>query len=433
MRLLFYFMLSLFIYSCNENSIDDTDDSVSNNIVIVSLQDSDGVSFVNADNLDIMNQLNIDLDNCSENTNQEDCENSGCMWHEMESGMSHCMMDHHNHGMGDGMYQPHDIAVDNINGYWFTTAMMGTKVAMYSVEGNEFIASYNTNSMPALLSIDEINRKLYVSGGSPSMGPTNKILELEYNENSLELVEEWDVQFTYAHGIHFDEISGYVFAVSKTTDFIAKFNPNDIQNFPNNPVIASMDSTINVNFSIEPRRLWPIEISGKYPYLFVTCSAGDWNSGSEYSEISGQVQMWHMEDMNLLATYEFDTYSRPWHIEVSPIEDKFYVALAGGDGENGSSNSGVACIEYSVIDNQYSMNESWITTSSEYGTLHGITLHSDCDGNYHVYSTGRTDGNIYKFDAQFGQELGSMNLVSSGSVRTGGIDSFTPPCNACCD
>ena len=47
---------------------------------------------------------------------------------------------------------------------------------------------------------------------------------------------------------------------------------------------------------------------------------------------------------------------------------------------------------------------------------------------------GRTDGNIYKFDAQTGQELGSTNLVSSGSVRTGGIDSFTPPCDAdCCD
>ena len=64
MRLLFYFVLSLFIYSCDENS---TDDSISNNIVIVSLQDSDGVSFVNADNLDIINQLDIDLDNCSEN------------------------------------------------------------------------------------------------------------------------------------------------------------------------------------------------------------------------------------------------------------------------------------------------------------------------------------------------------------------------------
>ena len=80
------------------------------------------------------------------------------------------------------------------------------------------------------------------------------------------------------------------------------------------------------------------------------------------------------------------------------------------------------------------MNESWIKTSSEYGALHGITIHSDCDGNYHVYSAGRTDGTIYKFDAQTGQELGYANLVSSGSVRTGGIDSFVPPCNAnCCD
>jgi len=79
------------------------------------------------------------------------------------------------------------------------------------------------------------------------------------------------------------------------------------------------------------------------------------------------------------------------------------------------------------------MNESWVTTSSEYGTLHGITVHSDCcDGKYYVYSTGRTDGNIYKFDTQTGQELGYSNLVLSGSVRTGGIDSFVPPCDASC-
>ena len=39
-------------------------------------------------------------------------------------------------------------------------------------------------------------------------------------------------------------------------------------------MIATMDSSVNTNFNIEPRRLWPIEITGKYPYLFVTCSAG---------------------------------------------------------------------------------------------------------------------------------------------------------------
>ena len=433
MRLLSYFVTLLFIYSCTENPVDGSDDPINynNNAVIISLQDSDNVAIVKSENLEVEEEVSIDS-NCSEFSNQIECEEMvGCMWHNMENGMSHCMADH-DHDMENGMYQPHDIAVDNINGYWFTTAMMGTKVIMYSVEDNKFIASYNTNSMPALLDVDEAHQKIYVSGGNSSMGETNKILELAYNENSLELIEEWNVQFTYAHGIHFDEISGYVFAVSKTTDFIARFNPNDTQNFfDDNPVIASMDSTINTNFSIEPRRLWPIEISGKYPYLFITCSAGDWSAGSEYQEIPGQVQMWHMEDMNLIATYEFDTYSRPWHIEVSPTEDKFYVSLAG-DGENGSSNSGVACIEYSATDNQYSMNQSWIKTSSEYGTLHGITLHSDCDGNYHIYSTGRTDGNIYKFDAQSGEEIGNTNLVSSGSVRTGGIDSFTPPCNTDC-
>ena len=420
------FLLILFLVGCDEKDIN-TSSNHNHNQVIVSLQDSDAVSFIGSDNLEIIDQININLNtiNCSEIENQMECEMSGCMWHEMDNGMNHCMM----HDMGNGVVQPHDIAVDNANGYWFTTAMMGFQVLMYSTDDNELIASYETSAMPALLSIDEINRKLYVSGGMPMNGPTNKILELEYNDNSLELIEEWDVQFTYAHGIHFDEISGNVFAVSKTADFIAKFDPNQVQVPFVNPMIASMDSSVNTNFNIEPRRLWPIEITGKYPYLFVTCSAGDWNSGSDYEEIPGQVQMWDMRDLKLLTTYDFDTYSRPWHIEVSPIEDKFYVSLSGGDGSNGSSNSGVACIEYSVNDLEYSMNQSWITTSSEYGSLHGITLHSDCDGNYHVYSSGKTDGNIYKFDAFTGEELGSINIVPSGSVRTGGIDSYITPCS----
>ena len=111
--------------------------------------------------------------------------------------------------------------------------------------------------MPALLSVDEVYVK-FMYRWNANEWTTNKILELEYNENSLELIEEWDVQFTYAHGIHFDEISGNVFAVSKTTDFIAKFDPNQVQVPFVNPMIASMDSSINTNFNIEPRRLWPI-------------------------------------------------------------------------------------------------------------------------------------------------------------------------------
>ncbi len=425
----FLFILFLFI-SCNSTE-DINSDSHDNSSVLIALQDSDYVAIVSSYDLEVTQQVNIDFSNtnCSDFSTQMECEMSGCMWHIMDNDMAHCM----NMDMG-GDNAPHDIAVDNTNDYWFTTAMMGGDVGMYSTETNEFISSFTIGHMPALMTLDEVNMLIYISRGMPN-GMLMPIYELSYESGELVEVEQWDVNFDYAHGIYFDEISGNVYTVSKTNDFIAKIDPNAAQEPFNNPMLVSMDESINTSWDISVNRLRPIHITAKYPYMFITCSAGEWSADEEYEEIPGQVQMWHMEDMNLLATYNFDLYSRPWHIDISPIENKFYVALSGGDGSNGSSNSGVACIEYSETDdNQYSMSESWITTSSEYGTLHGMTVHSDCDGNYHVYSAGRTDGNIYKFDANTGEQLGSTNLVLSGSLRTGGIDSLNPPCDeSCCD
>ena len=413
--------LSLFLLTC-ENNNNDEDSNVNESFVIVSLQDTDAVAIVGANNLEVEQQVSIDLNStdCSEFLNEMDCEMAGCMWHDM-GDESYCM------AMGGSINAPHDIAVDNSNGYWFTTAMSGGYVNMYSTETNELLSSFPIAHMPALMTLDEANRLIYVSRGIPN-GMPMPIYELSYESGTLVEVEQWDVQFDYAHGIHFDEISGNIYVVSKTNDFIAKIDPNAAQEPFVNPMIVSMDESFNDNFTIPVNRLRPIEISGKYPYMFITCSAGEWISDSIYTEISGQVQMWHMEDMSQLATYEFDTYSRPWHIEVSPIEDKVFISLSGGD-EYSGSDAGVACIEYSTTDAQYSMSESWIATSSEYGTLHGITIHSDCNGNYHVYSTGRADGNIYKFDANTGEELGTSNLIEPGSVRTGGIDSYILPCD----
>ena len=60
-----------------------------------------------------------------------------------------------------------------------------------------------------------------------------------------------------------------------------------------------------------------------------------------------------------------------------------------------------------------------------YGTLHGLTVLSDCNGNYEVYATGRTDGSIYKFDPYTGLEIDKKNLISMGNIRTGGIDIYS--------
>jgi hypothetical protein len=387
-------MLFLFI-GCD----DDAQGPIENNdgsLIIVSLQDSDSVAIV-GNNLDVEVQIPIVL---------------------MD------MM-----GMGEA---PHDVAVDNTHGYWFTSAMMGGSIGMYSIETNELISSFTIGHMPALLTLDEINKLIYVSRGMNEFNTGNIIYELSYANNILTEVEQWNVEFDYAHGIEFDKISGNVYVISKTNDYIAKINPNEPQIPFSNPMIVSMDNTYNNNHTIAVNRLRPIEITTKYPYMFITCSAGEWSSEDQYEEIPGQIQMWHMEDMNLLASIEFSTYSRPWHIEASPIEDKVFITLAGGN-EDQNSESGVICIEYSESDNQVTMSKSWETTSSDYGTMHGITIHSDCHGNYYVYTTGRTDGDIYKFDASTGEQIAIKNLVSSGSVRTGGIDSYSPPCDTCCD
>ena len=138
MRILVLFISLLFI-GCEQNEADSST-THNHNAVIVSLQDSDNVAIVSSQNLELEEQVSIDLNttNCSDLSNQMECEMAGCMWHVMDNGMTHCMdMD-----MGGGNNAPHDIAVDNTNGYWFTTAMSGFQVAMYTTENDELIATY---------------------------------------------------------------------------------------------------------------------------------------------------------------------------------------------------------------------------------------------------------------------------------------------------
>ena len=88
-----------------------------------------------------------------------------------------------------------------------------------------------------------------------------------------------------------------------------------------------------------------------------------------------------------------------------------------GDVTSGTE-SGIVCLEYGNENEEYFLNQLWETTNSSYGTMHGIDVGSH--GQY-IYASGRTDGNIYKFNASTGEELGYLNLISTGGIRTGGI------------
>ena len=295
---------------------------------------------------------------------------------------------------------------------------------------NSFISYYLVGDQPALLTIDSINMKLYVSRMMPmsmddgmDMGSsTNIIHELSYDSGVLESSNEFDLQFSAPHAIDFDDIYGHIYTASNTNDYMAKINPT-------NGVIdyISMDSLYSENPTIELNRLKPLQISARYPYIFISCTGGEWYDSytGNIELIPGQIQMRDINDMNILATFEFSTFSKPWHIEASLAENKVFIALAG-DVVSGTE-AGIACFEYGQENGEYFLNELWSTTSSSYGTMHGITV--SFDGQY-VYASGRTDGNIYKFDTLTGSELGYTNIISSGGVRTGGIGLSQ---ESCCD
>ncbi len=409
-----YIFLVLLFISCDNDS---HDNHTHGHKLFVTLQDSDGVAIIDSDNLNFLEIININLSDidCSTLENQMDCEMAGCMWHTM-GDTAHCM------NMNMNMTEtPHDVVVDDANGYWFTSTIMAGYIGMYSLESNQLISSYLVGDQPALLALDSLNKKLYVSrmmsmsmdDGMDMGSTTNIIHELSYASDILESSNEFNLQFSAPHAIGFDNIYGNIYTASNTSDYMAKIEP-----LSGAIDYVSLDSSYSQNPTIELNRLKPLKIAIRYPYVFISCSGGEWydsNTGNT-EMIPGQVQMRHIDDMSLLKIFEFSTFSHPWHIHLSLIEDKIFVALSGDQASD--TDSGVACLEYGQYANEYFLNNVWQKSSDSYGTMHGIAVSSN--GEY-VYASGRTDGNIYKFDASTGDEIGFTNLVSSGGVRTGGI------------
>ena len=126
--------------------------------------------------------------------------------------------------------------------------------------------------------------------------------------------------------------------------------------------------------------------------------------------------MFDLENVYIL----FDDFSTPWHIVASPTENRVFVALAG---DNLQEDSGVSCLEFGEEINEdgetvYYLDELWRTTDSSYGTMHGIDISPD---GQIIYVSGRSDGKIYMFDSETGENLSSKNLVNSCGICTGGI------------
>ena len=395
MRVFLYMAVLFIFFSC------DSDDSVSSNVVsndfdriYVTLQGTDKVAIVNASNLEVIEQIDVVLDMMN-----------GDMGGNMDGDMDGSMM---------SMNTPHYVALDEENGYWFISAIMSNKIAMYSIDTNELIDQISVNEDPAILEINTSSKTLYSSRmmvmdmGGMNMGSTaNSIDAISYDENGMTLSQSYDSQAPTPHGISLSDDGIKIVTASNSSDFLSIINTISgiATTVSLDPDINDADPTLVLN------RLKPLEVVQKGIYAFVSCTGGEWqniNTGT-YEDVNGQVQVWNTETLQKVATYEFNLDSRPWHIDY--YEDKIYVVLSGSSSGAGA---GVACLSFDGS----SFLEEWTATNSDFNTLHGITISSD--GQY-IYVSGRGDGNLYKLDAQSGNLLNNINLVSTGMSRTGGI------------
>jgi hypothetical protein len=143
-------LISVFIgcglFESNEN--DSTSDKV-----YVALQGLDQVAIVDLETggKEIID-ISYEFSNCSGLDSGECLETSGCMW-----------MVSHSHCMAGDTHEPHFIAIDEINRYWFVTTIMTGWVGRYNLDTNELIDKIIVGDFPALMVLDKNSQKLYIS------------------------------------------------------------------------------------------------------------------------------------------------------------------------------------------------------------------------------------------------------------------------------
>ena len=434
MKKILTFLIILFFFGCD--MFDVVDNRIINEKVYVALQGKDQVGIVDIDSGDIQFiNINYDIASCSSIESKTDCENlAGCEWMNM-GGMSHCMNsdndcidlsesecgdDNHcewmNMGsisshcmekgsmMDMGRHTPHFIAIDKVNRYWFVTTINSGYVGRYNLDTDEFIDNIKVGDSPALMAVDDENKKIYVSRMMPMAGMmtgaiSTVIQEINYTSNVMVLGSEFIIDSPAPHGIDINQERDEVFVASNTADFIYKL---DIKN--NNISSASMDSLVNISPNTETKRLKPIQcLSLEDSLLVITCSGGySYNSFSGLNDtIYGQVQLWDTKSMSIIDTLQFDWNSSPWHLVASNIDREFYVTLAGDNLYKGSA--GVACINYE----NKTLSLKWEKKIDAYEILHGIDVSNNHDN---IYVSGRGDGNLHIINKNNGSLRKSISL-----------------------
>ena len=314
--------------------------------------------------------------------------------------------------------EPHFVVVDEINHYWFVTAIKSGYVGCYNLDTDQLIDTVLVGDSPALMVLNEEDKKLYVSRMMPMgmpmgtmMGAVSTIVqEINYKDSShMVLSNEFELSSPAPHGLAINSDHSEVYVASNTADWLYKLFP-----FTGERDSVVMDSSILNSPDMVTQRLKPIQIvSVEDSLLFVTCSSGEWwdYNNSEYIYIPGQIQLWNSNSMTLIDTLQFDWKASPWHIIPSPNSRMVYAVLKGDLDYPGSA--GVVGISFES-DTLTLVVENY---SKDFQTLHGIDISSDGET---LFVSGRRDGHLHIFKASDLQLLKSIPLGENYSAAIAG-------------
>ena len=379
------------------------------------VQMMDQVQIINPNNLQIeqtiMTEFADENNNCMAYDSEMTCSMAGCEW-----VIDMCI----ENTIQDALNTPHFVALDEINGYWFTTTIASGYVAQFSLLDNSLIDTYFVGDAPALLVLDTTAKILYCSRMMPMNGMGNMmpsgestiIQSLYYSGMGLSQGYQYEIDSPSPHGLAINHDGSEVYTASNTADWLYKINieTGDITG-------VVMDLEVNNTPDQTTQRLKPIQCLSVGNKLFVSCSAGTWMNPwtGQQIIIPGKLQMWNSDTMELIDTYDFGDYSSPWHIKESPFENKVYIALSG---DNLYDTEGVASLIYT--DSELSLE--WEVVNDNFEILHGIDVSSNGEN---IYVTGRGDGHIHKLDLEGNYIdnifLGSMSMLGGIAIEKKGL------------
>ena len=252
-------------------------------------------------------------------------------------------------------------------------------------------------------------------GGMPGMdnvgmmAETNIINEIMYTKDGLTLGKEFILDSDVLHGNTYDYNKENIITASITDDWLYKIPLND-----DPPISNTMDSSITTYVGNYPNRLQPLQIISLNDSLVAISCSGFMNN------VNGQVQIWNIQKMQAVISYEFDDKSIPWHLIKAPLREEMFIVLGGSNGEGG-----VVCLTYTANE----IELKWPYMSGDFTGLHGITI--DAAGEY-LYVSGRDTHYLYQFDAEHGSLIASISLGAENQiVSPGGISMMQNICTDC--